>query len=135
MPGPAIAATPDTAKAAMDHALDAMVKQASVLSEQILALPATGPDGTYTPEEADKLNALFAARHEIHIAIIAYNLAEATDLNSSAAVKKLTATVTGTNAALKKALKQVNDNVGALQNLSGFLSMLDTALKAVVALG
>ncbi len=56
------------------------------------------------------------------------------DLNGSVAVKKLTTTVTGTNAALKKALPRVNDDVGAVQNLSGFLATLDAALKVVVAL-
>ena len=134
MTGPATAATPEAAKAAMGDARNAMHKQSNAISDQILALPANGPNGTYTPDETDKLNMLFAARHEIQLAIIAYSLADSMQLNDSASVKKLTTTITGTNAALKKALQQVNDDVGAVQNLSGFLATLDAALKVVVAL-
>ncbi len=51
-------------------------------------MPATGPNGTYTPEQTNKLNTLFGVRHEIQLAIIAYSFADSMDLSSSAAVKR-----------------------------------------------
>jgi hypothetical protein len=91
-----------------------------------------GPTGL-TDAEKDALHRLFALRRDLDQSIIAYSIADSIDLNNSAEVRQLAATIANVNLTLKHSLEQVNKVVTTTQNIAGLMKTLDSALKAVSA--
>ena len=110
-----------------------MVQGISDIAARIQKITSSATGGLTAAQKAE-LHGLFAARVDLDQSIIGYSMIDSMDLNDSVEVKQLSATIANINVSLKQSLEGVNKVVTVVQNLSGLLKVMDSALKAVAAL-